>query len=256
MGAKGKGPAPKKKESRMFRPTREERKEATEKEVSKEMARKESELGAEEHWRIINERIRLQNEAAAETVRVEEARKKKEREIADRRIERMELDEEEDDVAQIVDNDFVVHPPSPRTLEQGMASNFGGPQTEILDVRVKDAQRDAQQDAQRASTASVDQRKVMISSDKENEGGREDTIPLKYLQEEEKKGGEEGMEEDEECTPYEEDEREEEEIEENKKRKEEDKERKEKGSQSRRDRSYIRDSSRQAKETASSTEED
>ena len=72
--SKGKGPAPYKKQSRSFIPY-EKKKELTEREVEREMEKEKKELGEEEYWRRINERIRLHNEAAMESVREEEARR-------------------------------------------------------------------------------------------------------------------------------------------------------------------------------------
>ena len=163
----------------------------TEKEVEREVEKEKRELGEEEYWRRINERIRLHNEAAMESVREEEERRervlKEGREMARRKLERMERGEEVDD-DQAPDNDVLVTPPSPNTIRRGNTS-FGGPATTFKDVRVKDAQREA--------AASEGQQRENGGT-----GEREGMIPLKYLQEEEQ---EERMEESE-CTPYEEDE--------------------------------------------------
>ena len=169
IGGKGKGPAPYRKQSRRFL-SYDEKKENTEREVAREVAKEKSNLGEEEYWRRINERIRLHNEAAMESIREEEERKQRvreeEREMARRKLERLERGEKEDD-EQIANNDYLVTPPSPNTLRRGNSS-FGAVATNFKDVRVKDAQRDA--DVERKQ--------------RENrEGGeREGAIPLKYLQ--------------------------------------------------------------------------
>ena len=191
--SKGKGPAPYKKQSRPFL-TYEEKKERTERKVEREVEKEKEELGEEEYWRRINEKIWLHNEAAMESVREEEARRervlKEGREMARRKLERLERGEEEDDDL-TAENDIVITPPSPDTIRRGNAS-FGGPVTEFKDVRIRDAQRDA--------AASEEEKRVSGAREK---GGRGegDRIPLKYLQEE---SGEERMD-DSECTPYEED---------------------------------------------------
>ena len=235
IGSKGKGPAPYKKQSRRFM-SYEEKKENTEREVAREVAKDKSELGEEEYWRRINERIRLHNEAAMESVKEEEERRRRvreeERERARRKLERMERGEDEDDAEDIADNDHLVTPPSPNTLKRGNAS-FGAATTEFKDVRVKDAQRDAAD---------------MRGKQRENgEGGEgEGMIPLKYLQRDE------DMDQSE-CTPYEEDEESERERE-REREKEERRSKKEKRSRSRRD-SHKHSSSRQADARDSSMEE-
>ena len=185
--SKGKGPAPYKKQSRSFVPY-EKKKEWTEKAVEKEIEKERKELGEEEYWRRINQRIRLHNEAAMESVREEEERRervlKEGREMARRKLERLERGEEEED-DQTPDNDLVITPPSPNTIRKGNSS-FGGPATLFKDVRVTDAQREA---------AALEGQK---GDGRENEGN----IPLKYLQE----GKEEDRMEESECTPFEEDE--------------------------------------------------
>ena len=109
------------------------------------MEKEKRELGEEEYWRRINERIRLHNEAAMESVREEEERRervlKEGREMARRKLERMEKGEEEDDDLATT-NDYLVTPPSPNTIRRGNVS-FGGPEGEFMDVRVRDAQREA-----------------------------------------------------------------------------------------------------------------
>ena len=132
---KGKGPAPYKKQSRPFL-SYDEKKEMTEKAVEREMEKEKRELGEEEYWRRINERIRLHNEAAMESVREEEERRervlKEGREMARRKLERLERGEELDD-DQAADNDHLVTPPSPDTIRRGNLS-FGGPATDFKDV--------------------------------------------------------------------------------------------------------------------------
>ena len=243
--SKGKGSAPYKKQSRPFL-TYEEKKELTRKNVEREVEKEKGELGEEEYWKRINERIRLHNVAAMESVREEEERRervlKEGREMARRKLERLERGEE-DDEDNIADNDILVTPPSPDTIRKGNAS-FGGPTTEFKDVRIKDAQREA--------AASENQRRVEGSGDKggRGEGG---LIPSKYLQ---KESGEERMDESD-CTPYEEDEEDEGERERERERervKEERRFKKEKRSGSSKD-SYRRSSPRQAGERTSPMDE-
>ena len=164
--SKGKGPAPYKKQSRPFL-SYGEKKERTEKRVEREMEKEKRELGEEEYWRRINERIRLHNEAAMVSVREEEERRervlKEGRERARRKLERLEKGEEEDDDLATA-NDYLVTPPSPNTIRRGNMS-FGGPEREFMDVRVRDAQREA--------VASEDQR-----GEKGEKRGEEGNIPL------------------------------------------------------------------------------
>ena len=205
------------------------------------MEKERRELGEEEYWRRINERIRLHNEAAMESVREEEERRervlKEGREMARRKLERLERGEELDD-DQAADNDYVVTPPSPDTIRRGNSS-FGGPATEFKDVRVRDAQREA--------AALEDQQRVSITGGKGERREGEGNIPLKYLQEEER------MDESD-CTPYEEDEEDEGEREREREREREKEKRKSKKEKKRRD-SHYQSSPRQADERPSSMDE-
>ena len=147
---KGKGLAPKKKNARPYvdpiEETRRQQRLAT-----AAIQEKKKKMGDTAYFAEVNDRVRRLNEAAMESVREEEERKKKEKEIAQKRLERMDLDDQED-CSEIVDNDYVVTPPSPRTLAKN--SGFGGPSTEFKDVRILDAQRDF--------NASSDSRRVLM----------------------------------------------------------------------------------------------
>ena len=129
----------------------------------------------------------------------EEARER-DRKETQRKLERMERAElgEEEDIAVIEDNDFVIQGPSAREWEEMESSGWGGPAMGFVDVRIKDAQR--------AFDASKDARKVVLSSERVEgaEGGNEEAMDTEDKEER--------------CTSYEEDE---EEGEEEEKRKEE-----------------------------------
>ena len=117
-------------------------------------------------------------------------------------MERMELEEEED-MAVVEDNDFVIKGPSAEEWAKMKTDGWGGQAMGFVDVRIKDAQREF--------NASGATRKVILSSKRVEgaEGGKEDPMEA---------------EENERCTSYEEDESEDEKEAEEKEQKEEEKE--------------------------------
>ena len=175
----------------------------------------------EEEDRRVNERMRIIQEKTLKDAEETRERDRKEAQRKLDRMERMELEEEED-IAVIEDNDFVITGPSAEEWGKMGTSGWGGPAKAFKDVRIKDAQREFD-----ASSAS---RKVILSSERVMgaEGGIKQ--PEEDKEEEqrdgEKKQSQENEEEDR-CTSYEEDEGEDEEKEEEKEKQTENKKDKE-----------------------------
>ena len=167
-----------------------EKKAITAKEVENELRKKKEELGEEELDRRVKERMTAYQEA---TLKDAEEARERDRKEAQRKLERLERAElgEEEDIAVIEDDDFVIQGPSAEEWERMQHSGWGGSETTFVDVRIKDAQR--------AFNASKDARKVVLSS-KRVEGAEGEMEEKMDTEDKEEK-----------CTSYEEDEEEEEE---------------------------------------------
>ena len=170
-----------------------EKKAETAKLVEDELEKKKRELGEEEQNRRVQERMRSYQEATLKDAEETRERDRIEAQRKLERVERMELEEEEE-IAIIEDNDFVIKGPSQEELEEMKTKGWGGSTIKFKDVRIKDALREFD--------ASGAVRKVVMSSErvKGAEGG------IKYAAED-KGEGEKSEEKDEEdrCTSYEED---------------------------------------------------
>ena len=195
--------------------------------VEAQLEKKKKELGEEEQERRVNERMRIFQER---TLKDAEEQREKDKIEAQKKLEnlerRMELGEEEE-IASIADNDYVIHGPSLREIEEMKESGWGGPTTVFKDVRIVDAQREF--------AASKEKRKVVLSSEKlmEVDGGdkpstedeeEQEKIKGKWAEYERKKKQEEEDKEEERCTSYEEDEDEDEEQQEKEQKKEQEQE--------------------------------
>ena len=180
-------------------------------EVEEELRKKTRELGTEEQNRRVQERMRLCQEA---TLKDAEETRERDRKEAQRKLERMERIElgEDEEIAVVKDNDFVIRGPNQEELEAMGSKSWGGSAIDFKDVRIKDAQREFD--------ASGAVRRVVMSTERVvgAEGG------IKYTAEDKEEGegsedkgegsgtGRDQEEEEEErCTSYEEDDDEEEE---------------------------------------------
>ena len=184
--------------------TPQEKKEDTARNVAAELKKKREELGEAEQNRRVRERMRIYQEQS-----LKDAEETRERERLEglRRIERMELDEEEN-FGVVEDNDFVINGPSEAEMrEMKESGSWGGSATNFVDVRIKDAERDFKK--------SGATRKVVLSSERVSELEKGGNDPAEKEEKEKK--------EEDQCTSYEEDEEDEseeekEEIEKEKKR--------------------------------------
>ena len=189
-----------------------EKKAETGREVERELSKKRRELGEEEQDRRVKERMRLCQEKTLKDAEETRERDRREAQAKLDRMERLELGEEEE-IAVVEDNDFVIKGPSQEEMEAIRTSGWGGPTTNFKDVRIKDAQREFD--------ASSAVRKVIMSS--ERVAGAEGGMVVSAVDEKEgerikgkegENGTKQGKEkEEDECTPYEEDSEEEEEEE-------------------------------------------
>ena len=181
-----------------------EKKAETAKDVEEELKKKNRELGAVEQDRRVKERMKIYQEM---TLKDAEEARERDRKETQRKLERMERAElgEEEDIAVIEDNDFVIQGPNAKEWEEMRTSGWDGQAKKFVDVRIKDAQKEF--------NASGDARKVVLSSERVGgaEGGTEDPMDME--------------EKEEKCLSYEEEEEEEDEKEERKEQKEKEPER-------------------------------